>query len=49
MLGLYIHNAVEQLDNPEVLDIFGYGGVRAMFLGFKLHLKAISLGLKFAT
>ena len=25
-----------------------YGGVRAMFLGLKFHLKAIFLGLKFA-
>ena len=31
-----------------VLVIFAYGGVRAMFLGLKFHLKAIYLGLKFA-
>ena len=28
--------------------MFAYGGVRAMFLGLKFHLKAIFLGLKFA-
>ena len=27
--------------------MFAYGGVRAMFLGLKFHLKAILLGLKF--
>ena len=30
-----------------VLAMFAYGGVRAMFLGLKFHLKAIFLGLKF--
>ena len=30
------------------LAIFAYGGVRAMFLGLKFHLKAIFLGLKFS-
>ena len=28
--------------------MFAYGGVRAMFLGLKFHLKAIFLGLNFA-
>ena len=28
--------------------MFAYGGVRAMFLGLKFHLKAIFLGLKFS-
>ena len=28
--------------------MFAYGGVRAMFLGLKFHLKTIFLGLKFA-
>ena len=28
--------------------MFAYGGVRAMFLGQKFHLKAIFLGLKFS-
>ena len=28
--------------------MFAYGGVRAKFLRLKFHLKAISLGLKFA-
>ena len=28
--------------------MFAYGGVCAMFLGLKFHLKAIFLGLKFA-
>ena len=28
--------------------MFSYGGVRAMFLGLKFHLKAIFLGLKFS-
>ena len=31
-----------------VLAMFAYGGVRAMFLGLKFHLKAIFLGLKFS-
>ena len=31
-----------------VLAMFAFGGVRAMFLGLKFHLKAIFLGLKFA-
>ena len=31
-----------------VLAMFAYGGVRAMFLGLKFHLKAIFLGLNFA-
>ena len=31
-----------------VLAMVAYGGVRAMFLGLKFHLKAIFLGLKFA-
>ena len=31
-----------------VLAMFAYRGVCAMFLGLKSHLKAISLGLKFA-
>ena len=30
-----------------VLAMFAYGGVRAMFLGLKVHLKAIFFGLKF--
>ena len=35
--------------NPRgVLAMFAYGGVRAMFLGLKFHLKAIFWGLKFA-
>ena len=29
--------------------MFAYGGVRAMFLGLKFHLKAIFLGLKLQT
>ena len=28
--------------------MFAYGGVRAMFLGVKFHLKAIFLGVKFS-
>ena len=28
--------------------MFAYGGVRAMFLGLKFHLKAIFWGLRFA-
>ena len=28
--------------------MFAYGGVRAMFLGLKFHLKTIFLGLQFA-
>ena len=31
-----------------VLAMFAYGGVSAMFLGLKFHLKVIFLGLKFA-
>ena len=31
-----------------VLAMFAYGGVRAMFLGLKFHLKAIFWGLRFA-
>ena len=31
-----------------VLAMFAYGGVRAMFMGLKFHLKAIILDLKFA-
>ena len=31
-----------------ILAMFPYGGVRAMFMSLKFHLKAIFLGLKFA-
>ena len=31
-----------------VLAMFAYGGVRAMFLGLKFHVKAIFGGLRFA-
>ena len=44
---------VDCLDSREFsvakhLVMFAYGGVRAMFLGLKFHLKAIFLGLKSA-
>ena len=45
-----MHTKLLQMTNtiPGVLAIFAYGGLRAMFLGLKFHLKAIFLGLKFA-
>ena len=36
------------LEPRGVLAMFAYGGVHAMFLGLKFHLKAIFLGLRFA-
>ena len=38
----------ENLLPKGVLEMFAYGGVRAMFLGLKFHLKAIFFCLNFA-